>query len=294
MILELPKLKKEMVSLTFDLMLKNLFEQNRWALKRFIISVLDLDISEEECDLRIRKSTLPLTTMEEYAKTVDFNIIINNDLIIDLEINREHFNQVKTRNFVYLNKIYSLSLSKGEDYHNLNNAKYIGLNLNAIDKTYLKGEECYVLYEKELKKVLIDNYVIILEYLDYYKRKYYNKDEVLSEKDYWLAALASSNINELEEILSKFLKPHEKLEFLRSVINLSNDDTILTEYEAESLAKLHKDEIYGQGVNEGRQQGIEKKEVEMIKSMLENKADYEFISNVTGKTIEEIKEIENR
>ena len=152
MILELPKLKKEMVSLTFDLMLKNLFEQNRWALKRFIISVLDLDISEEECDLRIRKSTLPLTTMEEYAKTVDFNIIINNDLIIDLEINREHFNQVKTRNFVYLNKIYSLSLSKGEDYHNLNNAKYIGLNLNAIDKTYLKGEERYVLYEKRVKK----------------------------------------------------------------------------------------------------------------------------------------------
>ena len=31
----------------------------------------------------------------------------------------------------------------------------------------------------------------------------------------------------------------------------------------------------------------------MIKSMLENKADYDFITKVTGKTIEEIKEIES-
>jgi len=32
---------------------------------------------------------------------------------------------------------------------------------------------------------------------------------------------------------------------------------------------------------------------EIIKAMIENKADYNFISKVTGKTIEEIKEIEN-
>jgi hypothetical protein len=44
--------------------------------------------------------------------------------------------------------------------------------------------------------------------------------------------------------------------------------------------------------NNGIQQGIDKNTTSMIKSMLENNADYEFISKVSNKSIDEIKEIE--
>ena len=48
-----------------------------------------------------------------------------------------------------------------------------------------------------------------------------------------------------------------------------------------------------EGRAEGRAEGIAQEKINNIKAMLENKADYEFISKVSGKTIDEIKEIEN-
>ena len=43
----------------------------------------------------------------------------------------------------------------------------------------------------------------------------------------------------------------------------------------------------------GREEGKEENTISIIKSMLSEKIDYNTISKVTGKTIKEIKEIEN-
>ena len=45
-------------------------------------------------------------------------------------------------------------------------------------------------------------------------------------------------------------------------------------------------------LQEGREEGIEDNKKEVIINMLKEKSDYEFISKITGKTIDEIKEIE--
>jgi len=76
--------------------------------------------------------------------------------------------------------------------------------------------------------------------------------------------------------------------------NIANDDVIMTELEAQKWDEWERNSIYNDGLNTGISQGIETTIVNTIKSMLENKADYEFISKVTGKTIEEIKEIEQQ
>ena len=54
-----------------------------------------------------------------------------------------------------------------------------------------------------------------------------------------------------------------------------------------------KEEGMAQGIKEGRKEGAEEKNKEVIVNMLKEKTDYNFISKVTGKTIEEIKEIED-
>ena len=51
--------------------------------------------------------------------------------------------------------------------------------------------------------------------------------------------------------------------------------------------------VIEQGIKEGIEQGIEDNKKEVIINMLKEKSDYEFISKITGKTIEEIKEIES-
>ena len=48
-----------------------------------------------------------------------------------------------------------------------------------------------------------------------------------------------------------------------------------------------------QGIEKGIEQGIEDKSKEVVINMLNEGSDYNFISKISGKTIEEIKEIEN-
>ena len=84
----------------------------------------------------------------------------------------------------------------------------------------------------------------------------------------------------------------EKDKFLRDIQEKSRDKDILEgikfEDSMEYRFKLVEDDAFERGI----EQGIEEYKVTMIKSMLENNADYEFISKVSGKSIEEIKEIE--
>ena len=48
-----------------------------------------------------------------------------------------------------------------------------------------------------------------------------------------------------------------------------------------------------QGIEKGIKQGIQEEKLETIKNMFKEELDYQTISEVTGKTIEEIEEIES-
>ena len=47
-----------------------------------------------------------------------------------------------------------------------------------------------------------------------------------------------------------------------------------------------------EGIELGRNEGLEQKTIDIIKSMINNKLDYKLISKVSGKSINDIKEIE--
>ena len=111
-------------------------------------------------------------------------------------------------------------------------------------------------------------------------------------------------------MLSKFVDNDFREEIMKDVISLSNNEQIWDEYErrnADLLVQYETEknlinEGYEQGIDVGFEQGIEQgielgaeqKELEMIKSLLESKVDYETISKASGKTIDEIKEIESK
>ena len=83
---------------------------------------------------------------------------------------------------------------------------------------------------------------------------------------------------------------------MKDVIRLSNDELIFDEYEQMMGDKLieyeEEQSLLEEGYDSGFQDGVEQKESELIQRMLKNKVDYETISNITEKTIEQIKEIE--
>ena len=91
----------------------------------------------------------------------------------------------------------------------------------------------------------------------------------------------------------------EKEHFLNTVREANDDRKILREWQLQD-AKLkiieennaEKRRIHNEGIKLGKEEGAEESKKEVIINMLKKKLDYDTISEVTGKTIEEIKEIE--
>ena len=312
-------IEKPMIPLTFDRLTKAFFENNPDIYIRFIINVLHLNLKEDEVELVINNNELPVSHYKEYKKVVDFNVDINENILIGIELNNSFFSSVKLRNYIYKAKKISMNLKKGESTKKLKEIKNIQLNLNAKDKSKNLGEDIVVPYSIITKSVYLNNDVTYIRYLDYYRNLYYNNIE-MSESDYWLALLTAKNYTELYQMLSKFIDNKLRDRLVKDVIRLNNDKVIFDEYEQmmgdalidyedrllaieeghkEGYDKGHEEgydkgheEGYDKGHKEGIEQGIEQNKIQMIKSLLKNNVDYEIISKSSNKTIEEIKEIE--
>ena len=59
-------------------------ENNLIILKKFLISVLNLDIKEEECDIRLNDKELTVTNRNEKNKIVDILLTINYSIILNI------------------------------------------------------------------------------------------------------------------------------------------------------------------------------------------------------------------
>ena len=97
---------------------------------------------------------------------------------------------------------------------------------------------------------------------------------------------------ELNDIASKFLSDETREKLVKDVIRLSNDELIFDEYEQMMGDKLIEYEEEQSLLEEGYDSGFQDGVTNIIQRMLKNKVDYETISNITEKTIDEIKEIE--
>ena len=232
----------EFIPITFDPIFKGVFGNNPKLLKKFLISVLNLGLPPEKCKLKILNPELPIANYKEYKKTIDFNILLNDHILIEIEINRSDFNKVKLRNNLYQNKEYSLILERGETPQKLRNMYFYQLNLNTENKTESKGTHEIVLYDITTKKIYIENEKTILKYLEFYYKLYYTKQKKLNEDEIWLAALASKNFTELNEMLSHILSDQDRTNFIEEVIRMNWNGFNIHEWEKEKCDELVRQE----------------------------------------------------
>lgn len=85
----------ELIPLTRDFMFKHIFTNNPNILKKFLISVLKLNINPELASIVVESNELIKNHDKEYHKTVDIYACINNNLRIDIEVNTEKFSAIK-------------------------------------------------------------------------------------------------------------------------------------------------------------------------------------------------------
>ena len=212
---------------------------------------------------------------------------MNEEVHVDIEVNRESFNDIKLRNLMFADKGYSMLLETGDNYHLLNDKILYQLNLNAREKQILIGDDIVVPYGLKSKMVYNENKKIVIKYLAYYRHLYYNKG-AKKKSDIWLAALTAETFSELEEMLSHILTPKDKDRFIREVIEMSKEEFSLHEWEKEKLDALVESEKRKNAINEGIEQGSKQEKLDIAKNMLAKGTDIEYISEVTNLSIKEI------
>ena len=278
----------EMIPLTFDVVFKGMFETNLDLLKDFLISVLKLKVDYETTKIHLSNTELPKENVKEYQKRIDILVVINKKITVDIEVNRSKFEDSKERNTMYLDKINTLILEVGDKKIKLKDTILCQLNLNVIDKEYEEPDDVICLCSLKTNKIYQNNKFIFLKYLVKFREIYYNEDIEKTRGEIWLAALTAENFTELNEMLSHILTDEERCRFVRRAIKMSKSKINLAEWEAEKLNELVREKARESAMNEGIKVGEEKKLKETIINMLKKDIPANTISEITGKTVEEI------
>ena len=235
-------------------MFKRIFTKNPNILKEFLITVLNLELDPKNTSITIISNELIKSKRQEYHKTVDILVKINNNLKIDVELNSEKFKTIKLRNTLYLHKISTDTIEVGTATIDMSKYYFYQLNLNSNNSDNTSSES-YMILEENSHKPLLDNFKIICKSLDYYKKLYYNSSKYVSKDVIWLALLRADNFSELKEMSKLVMKDKDSKKFVNDCIEASQDEVILSEWEADKMAKLVKDKTLEDAYNEGEEDG---------------------------------------
>lgn len=205
--------------LTNNKILKQLFIKNEYLLKRFLISILHLNIKPNECNIHYLDKEIPIEIYEKKKDTIEYNISINECIFICLETNKNTFQYLN--NYLYLSKYYR------EDETIIDLSKYTNIQiiLNDTDKSNDLGEDIIVPYSIKTNTIYINSDIIYLKYLNYYYELYQNINIKKEESDYWQAMLMAKTFKELNNMLRKFLPNNLRKKIIKEVYEISKEES---------------------------------------------------------------------
>ena len=296
----------EIKELFYDVFYKAVFGREQDVLLKKLKIILDI---KERYDNPITMIgyEIPITRKDSKVNRCDILIELSDDTYIHIEMNKGKDDNILSRNIIQVSRIYGNLRKSGKKDKELENLRIQQINLNNFKGILGKAIEHIMLCEKESGKIVSEILSFCNVNVEKCYKKIYNKDiKDISKAERWGAILKAKSIKELSYMLGgDILSMEEKERFLKTVREVNSDDRILQDwmieenarmaYEGEMSTARRDGRIEGmiEGIKEGKKKGIDKKTNEVIINMLKKDIDYYTISDVTGKTIEEIKEIEN-
>ncbi len=161
----------------------------------------------------------------------------------------------------------------------------IQINLtNDIKDIPLKAE--YTLYDKVNKLEYIDNLRIYEINLQKAKKTWYTNTSNKS-----LISLFCCDLDELTSTRGDCLVEKLKKEIKRLNENVEFVKFLSAEEDERLYLNSLKQDSFDKGITQGITQGIEQEKIEIVKNMLKENADINFISKVTGLNVETINEL---
>lgn len=223
-------------------------------------------------------------------------IVSNKELLLNFEMEREYYESIFEKDGGYLHKIASSIYNRGEDYQDdkiVIQIIFINFSCFEIEKEvyqyiYKEIETNEILYKNDTKK---DAKFYVN--LDYIKKNCYNKpiqELTLLEKYCLLLTTTdkdkSKEISKGDIVMEKINSKIDELSHKEKIIGLYNK-----ELEDEKIKRTMIKEVEEKAYKNGIEQGIEQRNIEFVKAMLNETDNLEFIAKVTGLSIDKIKEI---
>ena len=256
-------------------------EENFEILKKVLESILEVTIEKIE----LQPLHIPTGNIHLKGKEVDL-LVVTNQGKIDVEVNTYYNDYVRVRNFSYITNIYNNQVTVGDKYSEDTNVIQINLNYGIPDTKY---KRIYKVRDEEGKEYIKNFYIYEIN-MEKLKKIWYDKNELEIEKNKYLLML-DMEIKDIKKL------PKDKVvrEYMEKIEKLNNDPMFINWITKEKDEQMIKNtQLYNatqEGINQGINQGLQKRNIEIAKTLLKKNTDIEDIIDITGLSKEEIKEL---
>ena len=264
-------------------------EENFEILKKVLESILEVTIEKIE----LQPLHIPTGNIHLKGKEVDL-LVVTNQGKIEVEVNTYYNDYVRVRNFSYITNIYNNQVTVGDKYSEDTNVIQINLNYGIPDTKYRR---IYKVRDEEGKEYIKNFYIYEIN-MEKLKKIWYDKNELEIEKNKYLLML-DMEIKDIKKL------PKDKVvkEYMEKIEKLNNDPMFINWITKEKDEQMIKNtQLYNatqeginigisQGIKQGINQGLQRRNIEIAKSMLKKNMDIEDIIDITGLSKEEIKKL---
>lgn len=284
--------EKLKMTLASDVLFKKVFFSEGSALLKMLQDILD--IREDSGITIIGYETRPNNIFGKSFRG-DLLVTLSDRTYVSIEMNNSNPKNSLSRNMIHLFRIHSDMLVKGMPDSELEKYRLYQLNFDNFRNPSREAIEKYAFCSLTTGKVRNLIYTFCDVDLEKCRKLVYNVNVREVSKDIrWGAIMTSNDIEEISKLLGEdMLSMEEKEKFLNTVRELNEDEKVVKDWMWEENDKLRYYNDLEASKEQGIEQGIEDKSKEVVINMLNKNMDYETISEISGKTIEEIKEIEN-
>ena len=278
-----------------DYVFKRLFGSvgNETITKNLLSCILQQNITDVQLDCN---PILEKNLLDDKVGILDIKAKIDNTTNVDIEMQVTDHKNIEKRILFYLSKMYTKTIKKSQDYSSLE--KCIAILITNYNIDIIKNIPKYItkwnIREEEYQKIVLTD-VMEIYIIELNKFKDYKEKSNHNSLNSWIEFIESPEVVDMSN------KEIQKAKKVLEEISQDEHEQYLAELREKYIMdqKAIEDAGYDKGLNVGYNkglktgiaQGITQGKLQIAKKMLSKKIDLKTISELTGLSIKELKNL---
>ena len=266
-----------------DYVFKRLFGSvgNETITKNLLSCILQQNITDVQLDCN---PILEKNLLDDKVGILDIKAKIDNTTNVDIEMQVTDHKNIEKRILFYLSKMYTKTIKKSQDYNSLE--KCIAILITNYNIDIIKNIPKYItkwsIREEEYQKIVLTD-VMEIYIIELNKFKDYKEKSNHNSLNSWIEFIESPEVVDMSN--KEIQKAKKVLE------EISQDEH--EQYLAELREKYIMDQkaIEDAGYDKGLKAGINQEKLQIAKKMLSKEINLNTISELTGLSIQELKNL---